>query len=112
MIKVSSTSPNDGNNYTSGFTSYIYFTNLFVTPNYAGPLHFYANIESELNDQFYDTDTIIIFCNSTEILDLPQERALESVYDLFGRKSKVAQNNILLYYFSDGTIEKKLIIKK
>ena len=111
-IKVSSISPNDGNNYTSGFTSVIYFTNLFITPNYAGPLHFYADVESELNDQFYDTDTIIIFCTSTGILENKEFRTLENVYNLLGGQSKIIQNKVLFYRFSDGTIEKKLIIKK
>ena len=110
-IKISSTSPNDGNDYTSGFTSEIYFDNLFVTPNYDGPLHFYVDIESELNDQFYDTASIIIFCNSTSVKEHHAPKTLECIYDIFGRKSNALQNNILFYHFSDGTIEKKLIIK-
>ena len=111
-IKVSSISPNDGNNYTSGFTSEIHFNTIFITPNYAGPLHFYTDIESELNDQFYDTSTIIILCNSTEIAESKSEKKLVEIYDIYGRKSKQIRNKILFYHFSDGTIEKKLIIKK
>ena len=111
-IKVSSISPNDGNNYTSGFTSEIHFTNLFITPNYAGPLHFFTDIESELNDQFYDTSTIIILCNSTDIAESKSEKKLVEIYDIYGRKSKQIRNKVLFYHFSDGTIEKKLIIKK
>ena len=61
-IKVSSTSPNDGNNYTSGFTSEVNFNNLFINPNINGPLNFYTDINSELNDQFNDTTTVIINC--------------------------------------------------
>jgi len=61
-IKISSTSFNDGNNYTSGFTSEVHFTNLFINPNINGPLHFYTDIQSELNDQFNDTATVIINC--------------------------------------------------
>lgn len=111
-IKVSSISPNDGNSYTSGFTSNLHLTNLFLTPNYAGPLHFYTDIESELNDQFYDTNTIIIFCTPTKISENQNKKKLEEIYDLYGRKNKPRNNKILLYRFSDGTIEKKIIIKK
>ncbi|MAC62312.1 MAG: hypothetical protein CMC03_00775, partial [Flavobacteriaceae bacterium] len=31
-VRVSTTSPNDGNNYTTGYTSQVNFTNLFITP--------------------------------------------------------------------------------
>ena len=61
-IKITSTSPNDGNNYTSGFTSEVNFNNLFINPNINGPLNFYTDINSELNDQFNDTTTVIINC--------------------------------------------------
>ena len=61
-IKVSSTSPYDGNNYTSGSTSEVHFINLFINPNINGPLHFYTDIQSELNHQFNDTATVIINC--------------------------------------------------
>ena len=39
-VEIKSTSPNDGNNYTSGFNSEVYFTNLFVNPNITGELYF------------------------------------------------------------------------
>ena len=61
-IKISSTSLNDGNNYTSGFTSEVHFTNLFINPNINGLLHFYTDIQSELSHQFNDTATVIINC--------------------------------------------------
>jgi len=110
-IKVSSTSPNDGNNYTSGFTSKIHFTNLFINPNIDGPLHFYADIQSELSDQFNDTTSVMISCTnsitdnqSTDVLDF-------EIYDLLGRKSTCKKNTILIYKYSNGTI-KKMIIQK
>ena len=68
-IKVSSTSPNDGNNYTSGFTSEVQFNNIFINPNINGPLNFYTDIQSELSDQYNDTTTIMINC-VTSISDL------------------------------------------
>ena len=111
-IKISSTSPADFNNYTSGFISEVNFSSFFITPSYAGTLNFYVNIESELNDQISDTSSFIIFCNSTEILDMQKKTSIIGVYDIHGRKHKMSSNQILIYHFSDGTIEKKLIIKK
>jgi len=109
-IKVSSTSPNDGNNYTSGFTSEMHFTNLFVTPNYNGPLHFYIQAESELNDLFYTIDTIMISCSSTQVLEYKNKKQLIQIYDIYGRESAIVSNKLLLYLFSDGTIKKKIFI--
>ena len=80
-IKVSSTTPNDGNNYTSGFTSEIHFTNLFINPTNAGPLHFFIDIQSELNDQVYETDTLQIWCNSTSIDEIKKSKEINNIFD-------------------------------
>ena len=110
-IKVSSTSPNDGNNYTSGFISEIHFTNLFINPNIDGALYFYANINSELNDQFNDVDTIQIWCNTTSISENSSEKNLIGIYDIFGREIPETQNKLLFFKYTDGTIEKRLLLK-
>ena len=110
-IKVSSTSPNDGNNYTSGFISEIHFTNLFINPNIDGPLYFYANINSELNDQFNDVDTVQIWCNSSSISENSSEKNLIGIYDIFGREIPETQNKLLFFKYTDGTIEKRFLLK-
>ena len=105
-IKISSTSPNDGNNYTTGFTSEIHLTNLFVNPNINGPLNFYTDIESELNDQFNDTATLMINCISS-IAENNSSRNLDfEIYDLLGRKTKFKENSILIYKYMNGKIKK------
>jgi len=110
-IKVSSTSPNDGNNYTSGFISEIHFTNLFINPNIDGPLYFYANINSELNDQFNHVDTVQIWCNSSSISEKSSEKNLIGIYDIFGREILETQNKLLFFKYTDGTIEKRFLLK-
>ena len=105
-IKVSSTSPNDGNNYTSGFTSEVQFNNIFINPNINGPLNFYTDIQSELSDQYNDTTTIMINCvtsisDNSSINDLNFE-----IYDLLGRKTKKKENSIQLYKYSNGKFRK------
>ena len=111
-IKVSSTSPSDGNNYTSGFTSEVHFTNLFVNPNINGPLHFYTDIQSELSHQFNDTTTVIINCTSS-ILENSQKNNLSfEIYDLLGRKTKFKDNTVLIYKYSNGEIRKIITQKK
>lgn len=105
-IKVSSTSPNDGNNYTSGFTSEVQFNNIFINPNINGPLNFYTDIQSELSDQYNDTTTIMINC-VTSISDNSLINDLNfEIYDLLGRKTKKKENSIQLYKYSNGKFRK------
>jgi len=111
-IKVSSTSPNDGNNYTSGFTSEIYFANLFVTPPNAGPLYFFVDIKSELNDQIYATDTVQILCNTTNIIEQKYQKEIIGIYDIFGRKTSLRSHKLLFIQFSNGSVEKRLVLER
>ena len=110
-IKISSTSPNDGNNYTTGFTSEVHFTNLFINPNISGPLNFYTDTQSELNDQFNDTATVIINCISPISENSQTNNLSFEIYDLLGRKNKFKENSILIYKYTDGSI-RKIISKK
>ena len=110
-IKVSSNSPNDGNNYTSGFTSEIHFNNLFINPNINGPLNFYTDIQSELNDQHNDTATIMINCINTITENNKLDKLDFEIYDLLGRKTKFKENTILIYKYKDGGM-RKIIYKK
>ena len=107
-VKISSTSPNDGNNYTSGYSSEIHITNLFTNPNLAGPLHFYTEIESELNDQYFKHDTLQVWCNSTSINDIQKDRTIIEIYDVLGKKTNDKKNKIVFIKFSDGSIEKRI----
>ena len=111
-VKVSTTSPNDGNNYTSGFSSEVSFTNIFITPNYDGPLYFYAEINSELTDSVYqiiDSTTIMISCPTNQISELSNnDKTLLNTLDLQGRNSTPKSNQLFFYHFSDGTVEKKI----
>ena len=109
-IKVSATSPPDGNDYTSGLTSYVAFTDIFVTPDYAGVLSFFTDIESERNDQIYDTTNFIISCE-TNIEDINKSaKKIIATYDFLGKQTKEKESGIYFYLYSDGTVEKKLII--
>lgn len=110
-IKVSSTSPNDGNNYTSGFTSEVHFTNLFITPNIDGPLNFYTDIQSELSDQYNDTSTIIISCTNSLSEEIFQENSNYKIYDLLGRATKWKGNTMLIYKYSNGKTKKLITVK-
>ena len=106
-------SPNDGNNYTSGYISKLYFTDLFVNPPSAGPLHFYTNINSELNDQMYTIDTVQIWCGTTGSIEETSLKQTIATYNVLGQKlSQGKKNNLIrVLRFSNGKIEKQIIIK-
>ena len=108
-IRVTTTSPNDGNNYTAGFNSEINFTNLYVTPNYSGDLNIVILLESEFNEQIYFSDTINIQCPSG-IDEMVQDKRIHQIHDLFGKKSKQEKNKVLIYKYKDGRVTKKIII--
>ena len=111
-IKIETAPADDGNDYTSGYVSELYFTNLFVNPENAGPLHFYSDIESELNDQIYQIDTAEIWCNTTETIDLANPKEILIVYDILGKKTKLEKNTIQLIKFSNGRIKKHILLEE
>lgn len=111
-VKISSIGPNDGNNYTSGYISQINFADLFVNPNEEGPITFTADISSELGDNVYFIDSsIIINCPSTTIENINNLNDLIRIVDILGKDASENNNQILFYLYSDGTVEKKIIIK-
>mgnify|MGYP001264284754 CR=1 FL=1 len=108
-VKVSSSSPNDGNSYTSAYTSNLHFTNIFVNPLTSGPLHFFADIQSELNDQFNDIDTVQIWCN-TSINEDTEVVKLLKIVNILGEDSQERKNTLLFYIYDDGTVKKKIVV--
>ena len=111
-IKVSSSSPNDGNNYTSGYESNIFLNNIFINPPFTGPMHFYVDINSELNDQISLVDTMQVWCNTTAVdEEITKNKKIISNVDLLGRKIKHLNYNINIVRYSDGSIDKKITIK-
>ena len=105
-------SPNDGNNYTSGYISKLYFTDLFVNPPTAGPLHFFTNINSELNDQIYAVDTVQIWCRTTGNPEENSGKKTITTYSLLGQKASQSKQSglIRLVKFSNGKTQKQIII--
>ena len=110
-VRISSIGPFDGNSHTSGYISQINFTDLFVNPNEAGPITFTADINSELGDHINFVDSsIIISCEATTIENIASLKKLVKVVDLLGRELNEEKNRILFYLYSDGTVEKKIIL--
>ena len=109
-VRVSTTSPNDGNNYTTGYTSQINFTNLFITPNVSGNLHIVIDIESELNDQIYYSDTVFIQCPSAIYENINSNQIIET-YDIYGRKIIAKKNTICINRLNNGRVTKQVVIE-
>jgi len=110
-VKIISSSPPDGNNYTSGYNSLLIFNDLFVTPITPGALSFTANIVSELNDLFYMVDSsTIIFCNTSLLENEITNRKLLKIVNTLGEDSPKRKNTLLFYIYDDGTVKKKIVV--
>ena len=111
-VKIRSSSPIDGNNYTSGYTSRLNFTDLFVNPNQPGPITFTANITSELGDVINTLDSsIIISCPPTGINNAYERSRVIKNIDFSGKLIFPEKNKPFIEIYNDGTVEKKMIIE-
>jgi len=112
-VKITTNAPSGNNNYTSGYNSVLSFDSVFVTPSSPGILRFYANIESQLNDQILIVDSnTVIFCNTGESpLGDVKEKSIVRVMNVLGSKSDVFKNTVLIYLYNDGTVEKKIFLE-
>ena len=66
------------------------------------------------NINWTDTDSWTTFsmnCNPTEIKEYNNQRKLIKVLDVFSRRVTPKPNMTLLYNYSDGTVEKKIILE-
>ncbi len=110
-IEINTTSPNDGNNYTSGMNSEVVFYSLFKTPNFTGTLNITADIVSELQDQIIYTNPISISCiNNLEIEANYNEGYLVKTINLIGSFSKRKKNIPLIKIYKNGSVVKQIII--
>ena len=108
-VRVSTTSPNDGNNYTSGYTSNINFTNLFVNPNINGDLNILTELNSESGELVSINETIFINCTSN-IYEISKNTKEIKDINLLGQQTS-RKNIFQLKTSNDGSIKKIIIIK-
>lgn len=108
-VRVSTTSPNDGNNYTSGYTSNINFTNLFVNPNINGDLNILTELNSESGELVSINETIFINCTSN-IYEISKNTNEIKDINLLGQQTS-RKNIFQLKTSNDGSIKKIIIIK-
>ena len=108
-VRVSTTSPNDGNNYTSGYTSNINFTNLFVNPNINGDLNILTELNSESGELVSINETIFINCTSN-IYEISKNTKEIKDINLLGQQTS-RKNIFQLKTSNDGSTKKIIIIK-
>ena len=103
-VKITSSSPPDGNNYTSGLTTDITFNEIFINPNFNTNLIITTNIESELQDQVVITDTIQINCPASTF-EIKDDNKRTRYFNLLGKNAKKKK-----YSFRFLNNQKKIII--
>ncbi|MBH07785.1 MAG: hypothetical protein CMP71_01620 [Flavobacteriales bacterium] len=103
-IKITSTSPPDGNNYTSGLTTDISFNEIFINPSFNTNLIITAEIESELQDQVMITHNIQINCPSYNLEIIDNKKTIEYI-NLLGKNVKKKKYSLQIL-----SNQKKIII--
>jgi hypothetical protein len=59
-----------------------------------------------------DTSSVTISVSvSTDIKELTSKKVLLNITDILGKKTKATKKTPLFYHFSNGTVEKKIIIE-
>jgi hypothetical protein len=63
--------------------------------------------------QYFSLADCQIACNLSEIfsLDKSEQRKLIKITDILGREVNLRKNELMLYIFDDGTVEKRIIIE-
>ncbi len=103
-VKVTSTSPPDGNNYTSGLTTDVTFNEIFINPNFNTNLVITTDIESELQDQVTINNTIQINCPSSAS-EMFEDEKTGQYFNLLGKNARNKK-----YSFQLFNNKKKMII--
>ena len=109
-IRVSTTSPNDGNDYTSGYTSNINFTNLFVTPNINGDMNILTELNSENGELVVINEAIYINCVSGINESQHNKKVIQTINFLGQKINKIHQDSYINIH-NDGSIQKIIKIK-
>lgn len=106
-VKITSTSPPDGNNYTSGLTTTIFFRQIFINPSYETNLVIDTEIQSELLDQINLQDSIGIYCVSHAKSLFATQR--EYFFTKLGKNTNKKGKYMII---TNSVGEKKLIINE
>ena len=85
-VKITSTSPPDGNSYTSGLTTDVKFEKIFINPSYTTSLLIDTYIESELQDQMTFTDSTQIICPSS-LYEMKNQQKVREYFNILGKRN-------------------------
>jgi hypothetical protein len=93
-----------GNTYTWNTTA----TTQSITPNANG---WYWCIVTDANGCVSDTAFFEVTNITTAVNEFNANKTLLKITDVLGRESKPKKNTPLFYMYSDGTVEKKIVIE-
>ena len=85
-------------------------SDIFGSPSFNISVRTHSNSGIEPIDSLQNLFDLEHNCNSLNISSNSSFKHLISVKDLLGRKRKKTKNEILIYLYDDGTVEKKIII--
>ena len=85
-------------------------SDIFGSPSFNISVRTHSNSGIEPIDSLQNLFDFEYNCISLNINENPSSKHLISVKDLLGRKRKKTKNEILIYLYDDGTVEKKITI--
>ena len=85
-------------------------SDIFGSPSFNISVRTHSNSGIEPIDSLQNLFDYEYNCISLNINENPSSKHLISVKDLLGRKRKKTKNEILIYFYDDGTVEKKIVI--
>ena len=85
-------------------------SDIFGSPSFNISVRTHSNSGIEPIDSLQNLFDYEYNCISLNINENPSSKHLISVKDLLGRKRKKTKNEILIYFYDDGTVEKKITI--
>ena len=71
-----------------------------------------ANINWTVNNSIDSQHYFSLDCNATAINEAPQqEKHLLKIVDILGKERKSNKKGLLFYIYSDGTVEKRIVME-
>ena len=86
-------------------------SDIFGSPSFNISVRTHSNSGIEPIDSLQNLFDYEYNCISLNINENPSSKHLISVKDLLGRKRKKTKNEILIYLYDDGTVEKRIVIE-
>ena len=111
MVGADERCASNGTSSLFAFIKVAQSSDIFGSPSFNISVRTHSNSGIEPIDSLQNLFDLEHNCNSLNISSNSSFKHLISVKDLLGRKRKKTKNEILIYLYDDGTVEKRIVIE-